>query len=183
MSKLDIIMGPMFSGKSCELIRRIRLLKVLKKKYLVIKPNIDKRYSHEAEIVTHNYDKESCIMVDKLHDIFESVPDIDYHTIFIDEGQFFSDLKHFTIFALEKLKINVVITGLDGDFQRKPFGQILDLIPFSDNIIKQKALCKECNDGTPAIFTHRLTKNQEQVSVGTSDEYVSLCRKHYLCQN
>ena len=76
-------------------------------------------------------------MVDKLNDIFENILNIKYHTIFIDEGQFFSD-SEFTL-ILEKLKINVVITG-HGDFQRKPFGQILDLIPFSDNIIKQKLL-------------------------------------------
>ena len=179
MAKLDIIMGPMFSGKSCELIRRIRLLKVLNKKYLVIKPKIDNRYSMNAEIVTHNLDKESCVVTDKL----SSINPENYHTIFIDEGQFFTDLKKFTLHALEKLNINVVITGLDGDFERKPFGQILDLIPYCNNVTKQKALCKQCNDGTFAIFTHRLSRNQEQVSVGTSDDYVSLCRSCYLSSN
>ena len=179
MAKLDIIMGPMFSGKSCELIRRIRLLKVLNKDFLVIKPKLDNRYSKDSEIVTHNLDKESCLVVDKL----SLVNNLDYHTIFIDEGQFFPDLKEFVLYALEELNINIIITGLDGDFQRNMFGDILKLIPYSDNIIKQKALCKKCNDGTLAIFTHRLNDNKNQISIGTSKEYVSLCRKCYLCLN
>jgi thymidine kinase len=179
MPKLDIIIGPMFSGKSCELIRRIRLLKVLEKQFLVLKPIIDDRYSRKQEIVSHNLDKEPCLMITKLNDSFEYITS-ECDTIFIDEAQFFSDLKQFVLTILEKHNINVVLVGLDGDFERKPFGQILDLIPYCDNLIKHKALCKFCNDGTEAIFTHRKTNSKEQVLVGTKVEYVSVCRKHYL---
>ena len=179
MPNLDIIIGPMFSGKSCELIRKIRLLKVLEKDYLVIKPNIDNRYSLRQEIVSHNLDKEPCLMVKYLSEANKFITK-DCDTIFIDEAQFFSDLKDFVLTVLEEYKINVILVGLDGDFERKPFGQILDLIPYSDNVIKKKALCKICNDGTKAIFSHRKIKSKEQIVVGTKEEYISVCRQHYL---
>ena len=181
---LDIILGPMFSGKSFELIRRIRLLKILEKKFMVVKPLIDNRYSKESVICTHNYDKEDCFCIQKLEECFNyNLSEID--SIFIDEGQFFPDLKNCVIKFVEEFNINVIITGLDGDFQRKPFGQILDLIPYADSCIKKKALCKICKDGTKAIFSHRINKdsNQDQILVGSDDSYIPVCRKHYLLLN
>ena len=100
------------------------------------------------------------------------------HTLFIDEAQFFDNLKENVLGILEKLNINIVIVGLDGDFNRNKFGEILDLIPYCDTCQKITALCKECNDGTPALFTHRNNKNNDQIEVGNN--YVSLCRYHYL---
>ena len=104
--------------------------------------------------------------------------DEEYNTIFIDEAQFFEDLKKNVLYFVEKKHINVVIVGLDGDYNRNKFGEILDLIPYCDTCTKITALCKECNDGTPAIFTHRLNANDKQVEVG--NDYISLCRAHYL---
>jgi thymidine kinase len=181
---LDIILGPMFSGKSFELIRRIRLLKILEKKFMVIKPLIDNRYSKKNVICTHNYDKEDCFCVQKLEECFNhDLSKID--SIFIDEGQFFPDLKECVIKFIEEFNINVIITGLDGDFQRKPFGQILDLIPYADTCIKKNALCKACKDGTKAIFSHRINKdsNKDQILVGSVDSYIPVCRNHYLLLN
>ena len=102
---LEIIIGPMFSGKSFEIIARIRSLKVLEKKFLVLKPVIDDRYSKESVICTHNYDKESCVSVKNL---FDCIDDnfVDYNTIFIDEAQFFNDLKDFVLKCLEEYNIN-----------------------------------------------------------------------------
>jgi thymidine kinase len=180
-SRLDIIIGPMFSGKSFELIRRIRLLKILEKKYLVIKPKIDNRYTKDNVICTHNYDREECIQVKNLYDSIQPNSNFDYDTIFIDEAQFFTDLKEFVLDVLENKKINVVLAGLDGDFMRKPFGQVLELIPFSDTCVKKNALCKMCKDGTYALFSHRLSKNNgEQVLVGSTEIYTPVCRKHYV---
>tara|TARA_A100001015_G_C14895541_1_gene674248 strand:- start:226 stop:780 length:555 start_codon:yes stop_codon:yes gene_type:complete len=177
-STLDIIVGPMFSGKSFELIRRIRLIKILGLKYLVIKPSIDNRYSKENVICTHNYDKESCIIVKKLFDCVKD--NMNYNTIFIDEAQFFPDLKDFVLEMLEKNNINIVLTGLDGDFKRKPFGDILKLIPYCDTCVKKSALCKMCNDGTPGIFSHRLNKDDDiQILVGSTESYTPVCRYHY----
>lgn len=183
MANLDIIIGPMFAGKSCELIRRIRLLKVLKKEYLVIKPKIDNRYDNLYDsnmIVSHNFDKEHCIVLNKLKDIFMSnLNNID--TIFIDEGQFFDDLVDVVKKIVEENNINIVVTGLDGDSNRNKFGHILDLIPLSNTCTKINAACILCLDGTPAPFSYRIKKTeQSQILIGAGDSYMSLCRKHYL---
>ena len=181
MTVLDIIMGPMFAGKSCELIKRIRLLKILKKKYLVIKPMLDTRYD-EQMIVSHNFDKEDCIVLSNLEDIFNYELN-DINSIFIDEAQFFNNLKNSVLKLIEELNINVIITGLDGDSNRNKFGEILDLIPYCNSCIKYNAACVLCLDGTQAPFTFRIkNKNisNEQVLIGASDKYMSVCRKHYL---
>lgn len=179
---LDIIIGPMFSGKSFELIRRIRLLKVLKKNFLVIKPIIDRRYTKDDYICTHNYDKEKCISVEKLNDIFEkhNLLEEKIETIFIDEAQFFENLKDFVMEILEKFNINIVIAGLDGDYKRNNFGEIHKLIPLCDNITKKKSLCLKCNNGNKALFSHRICSNNSQILVGSENKYIPVCRKHYL---
>ncbi len=188
MANLDIIIGPMFAGKSCELIRRIRLLKVLKKEYIVIKPKIDNRYDNLSDskmIVSHNFDKEHCIVLEKLNSILSFSMDLtDINTIFIDEAQFFDDLVEVVKELVDSYKINVVITGLDGDSNRNKFGHILDLIPFCNSCTKINAACIMCLDGTPAPFSYR-NKNtsSEQVLIGASDTYMSLCRHHYLSMN
>jgi thymidine kinase len=183
MANLDIIIGPMFAGKSCELIRRIRLLKVLKKEYIVIKPKIDNRYDNLCDssmIVSHNLDKEHCLVLNKMDDIFmNDLVEID--TIFIDEGQFFDDLVSTVRILVEQHNINVVVTGLDGDSNRNKFGHILDLIPFCNTCTKINAACIMCLDGTPAPFSYRKKhQNKDQVLIGAADSYMSLCRKHYL---
>ena len=183
MANLDIVIGPMFAGKSCELIRRIRLLKVLKKEYIVIKPKIDNRYDNLYDsnmIVSHNFDKEHCIVLNKLEMIFiTNLINID--TIFIDEGQFFDDLVDVVKKLVEINKINVVVTGLDGDSNRNKFGHILDLIPFCNTCIKINAACIMCLDGTHAPFSYRMKKTElSQILIGAGDSYMSLCRKHYL---
>jgi thymidine kinase len=178
MPKLDIIIGPMFAGKSSELLRRIKLLKILNKKYLVIKPDIDNRYSSD-HIVSHDYIKEQCITCKDLDEIKKySLDGID--TVFIDEAQFFTELKISVLNLLENYNINVIISGLNGDSNREKFGEILDLIPICDNIIKLNALCKICMDGTNGLFTHRLADNKQQILIGTTNEFIPICRKHYL---
>lgn len=178
MPCLDIIIGPMFAGKSTELIKRIRKLNVLNKKYASIKPIIDKRYS-EKEIVSHNDDRITCSCYDAIDDFITLVDVNHLDTVFIEEAQFFEDLKEGVLRLVEEFNCNVVIVGLDGDSNRKKFGQILDLIPYSDSCTKLTALCKRCRDGTPAIFSHRNNDNLKQIEIGAAD-YESLCRKHYL---
>jgi thymidine kinase len=178
MAKLDIVIGPMFAGKSSHLIKQIRLMKVLKKKYIVIKPLLDSRYSAN-DVVSHNMEKEPCLCLDILSNIFNQ--DLhDISMICIDEAQFFPDLKENVIKLVEEYNINIFIVGLDGDFNRNKFGQIIDLIPFSDSCIKITSLCQLCLDGTPGIFSKRLTESNEQNLIGSSETYMSVCRKHYL---
>ena len=178
MAKLEIIIGPMFAGKSTELLKRIRQLNILGKKHMIVKPIIDKRYS-ENQIVSHNNERYSCLSFDAIDDFITLIDLNDVDTVFIDEAQFFDDLKVNVLRLVEEFNCNVVIVGLDGDSNRNKFGQILDLIPYCDSCVKITALCKRCNDGTPAIFSHRNNKNKQQIEVGAAI-YESLCRKHYL---
>jgi len=173
---LELIIGPMFSGKSSELIKKIRLAKIINKKVLVIKPIIDIRYK-DNKIVTHSFEQEECYSVEKLMNIDNIVSD--YDVIIVDEGQFFSDLKEYVLKWVDKDNKKVIVGGLDGGHKRNKIGEILDLIPFSDSCIKINSLCKECNDGTPGIFTFRTNNSDEQVQIGGSESYMPLCRKHY----
>ena len=178
MGSLKLIIGPMFSGKSSELIKEIRKLKVINSKYIVIKPVIDNRYKLNY-IVSHDKESEECIVTDDLN----KINDVDiekFNTIIIDEGQFLKNLKEKVLYWVEKLNKNVIIGGLDGDFKRNPIGEILELIPFCDTIKKINSLCVHCKDGTPALFSHRITNDLDQVVVGSSDIYIPLCRYHYL---
>lgn len=179
-NKLDIILGPMYSGKSFELIRRIRLVKELNKDFVVVKPKTDNRYTTDNVICTHNYDKEKCLCVTELKEIFKINNFNSIKYVFIDEAQFFPDLNMSVMKLLEEYDKNVTITGLDGDYKREPIGQILSLIPKSNSCIKKNALCKICNDGTAAIFTHRTSDVTEQILIGSKDLYQSVCRKHYM---
>lgn len=179
MSRLDIIIGPMFAGKSTELLRRINQLKVLDIPYLVVKPDIDTRYN-QNKVVSHDNNSHNCQPLKCLSDLYTLNHFNNINTLFIDEAQFFNNLQKNVLHIVEELNKNVVIVGLDGDFQRNKFGQILDLIPYADSCQKITSLCKKCGDGTPALFSHRIQKSSEQVSLGAGDEYESLCRKHYL---
>ena len=178
MGKLKIFLGPMFAGKSTEIIRIIRQMNFIGTKILVVKPQIDNRYN-EDKITSHDYETADCIIVTNLSELNVK----DYNTIIIDEGQFFNDLKEYVILWVDIFDINVVVAGLDGDFQRQPIGQILELIPYADSCIKLNALCSKCKDGTNASFTHRIIHSNEQILIGGSDTYIPLCRKCYLNMN
>ena len=148
---------------------------------------MDNRYTDTDNnyIVSHNLKKKQCNITSNLKDIFEEIKvkqesdSIQY--ILIDEGQFFNNLYNFCILCLEKLNINVIVTGLDGDYKRKPMGEILDLLPIANTITKLSSKCNVCQED--AIFTHRTVANTDQVLIGGSDEYIPLCRKHYVEKN
>ena len=108
---------------------------------------------------------------------------IDAKLVIIEEAQFFNDLYDFVLDLVEKQGKDVIVVGLDGDADRKPFGQILELVPLCDKISKLKAFCKLCADGTNALFTFCKKKKDEQVCVGGEDLYMPLCRRHYLTQS
>lgn len=178
VGSLKLVVGPMFSGKSSELIREIRKLKVINSKYIVIKPSIDNRYKSNY-IVSHDKESEECIITDDLNNIMDS-DILDFNSIIIDEGQFLKNLKIKVLYWVEKLNKNIIIGGLDGDYKRNPIGEILELIPYSDSIKKINSLCVHCKDSTPALFSHRIINEHEQIIVGSSDIYIPLCRYHYL---
>lgn len=176
-NELELIIGPMFSGKSTEIIKRANLLKSNNKNILIIKPRIDNRYDKNI-IVTHNLESIECKIVTKLDEITDlEINNID--TLIIDEGQFFTDLYVMITKWLNKNLINIIIAGLDGDFKQKPIGQILDLIPLSNICIKLNSICKICNNGTSAPFSHRFIKSNDIILIGGSESYYPVCRKHY----
>lgn len=176
-SKLELIIGPMFSGKSTELLRRIRMYQKIDNKVLVVKPSIDNRYN-ENKLTTHNFDSVECMVVDSLDEIDNHIHN--YDILVIDEGQFFQNLKNKVIVWLKKNIIHIIIGGLDGDYKKEPIGDILELIPHSDACTKLTSLCMFCKDGTIAPFTLRLIESKDLVLVGGSESYMPVCRKHYI---
>lgn len=170
--KLKIYIGPMFAGKSTSLLKDIRELLNNNMKVLVVKSSLDDRYN-KNKIVTHNKDSEDCIVVNDLLTIINN----DYDAIVIDEAQFIKNLKTVVIDWVEKFNKYVVIGGLDGDYKKQPIGEILDLIPYSDELYKLSAFCNVCKD--KAHFTLRLVESNEKILIGGSDLYIPVCRKHY----
>jgi len=177
---LELILGPMFAGKTSALQSIIRRHEALSIKCIAYKPILDNRQGSEDFMHTHDGTKVPAHRTESLSiHLFTK----DYHDaklIIIEEGQFFPDLYKFVIYAVETDNKNVIVAGLDGDRFRKPFGEILQLIPIADRVTKLTSLCKLCADGTPALFSYSATSSTETVHVGGSGMYVSLCRKHYL---
>lgn len=180
---LEIILGSMYSGKTSRLIEIYNQCKFCNIKVCVINHSIDNRY-HDKLMSTHDKNTIPCIKIDKLFDTLTDKVDIEdklavetCDVLLINEGQFFSDLENFVKHLL-KLNKQIYVCGLDGDFERKKFGQILDLIPLCDSVHKLTSLCSMCKNGTKGIFSMRLTSEKEQTIVG-SDNYIPVCRMCY----
>ena len=178
---LQVIIGPMFSGKTTELCRRVQRLRTITDNILVINHSSDKRYGAAADTLSHDKTfKCPSIPVEELSHLYDEPQYIAAEHIFINEAQFFKDLFTFCQISVEKHNKKVSVFGLDGDFRRKPFGDILKLIPIADNITKLSALCSQCGDGTQGLFTKRIVAAKDQVLIGGEDMYQAVCRRHYL---
>jgi len=190
---LEIILGSMYSGKTSRLVEIYKQCKFCNISVVVINHSIDTRYDDEL-LSTHDKIKIPCIKTETLFDIYpydlnleEGVQNIPRVTdkfkivasevILINEGQFFPDLEEFVKILLTNDK-KVYVCGLDGDFERKKFGQILNLIPLCDKVTKLTSLCSICKNGVPGIFSKRITLETEQTVIG-SDNYIPVCRKCY----
>ena len=168
---LEIIMGGMFSGKSTELIRRVKRHIVIGDRVLVVNSDRDTR-SHESVVRTHDAQVATCEKVARLSDLEYEV----YDVIAVDEAQFFTGLRDFVEHALSIGK-RVILAGLDGDFQQRPFGELFSVLPMADSVLKLCALCMGCRDGTPGPFTKRCVESTAQELVGGSESYKAVCRK------
>lgn len=175
---LHLIIGSMFSGKTSKLIQLYNDFISQNKKVAIINYIGDKRY-HDSKMSTHDNIMVDCINAEHLSDVIMNDVIIDAQIILINEGQFFTDLFQTTNKFVEEDNKTVYICGLDGDFKRKKFGNLLDLIPLCDTVTKIHANCNNCNK--PAIFSHRVSDETTQVLIGSSD-YIPLCRKCY-CLN
>lgn len=177
---LELIIGPMFSGKTTELLKIYNQCKFCNLSVSIINHIIDKRY-HESMLLNHDCIQAPCIQGNTLSELWNNKDNISLRNssvILINEGQFFGDLYEVVIDMLKNEK-KIYIGGLDGDFERKKFGQIIDLIPLCDKVRKLTSLCSLCKDGTPGIFSMRLTEEKEQTIVGINN-YIPVCRKCYI---
>ena len=183
---LELILGPMWSGKTSMLLTYYRQFCFCKLKVCVINYKADDRYS-ETMLSTHDKQMIPCIMGLSMEEImkdYENAKQInECDVILVNEGQFFNDIVDFTTEMVEEQHKKVYICGLDGDFKREKIGNLLDLIPLSDKVTKLRALCGKCKDGTPAPFSFRNTNSTEQVLIGADDIYVPLCRRCYQTEN
>lgn len=178
---LEIILGPMFSGKTSKLIEIYKQYKFCNMEVLVINHSADTRYANK-EMYTHDQKHIECIHTYSLRSVIDE--NIDKFTnskatfaVLINEGQFFPDLYRSVYEMVNQHKVHVYVAGLDGDFKQERFGEMLDLIPLCDKVYKLHSLCVYCKNGSKAIFSHKKdATNQSQIQIGSDDLYIPLCR-------
>ncbi|MCH3909369.1 MAG: thymidine kinase [Bacilli bacterium] len=175
---IEVITGPMFAGKSEELIRRLRRLDYAHKKYLVFKPDIDNRYS-EGNVESHLHNKAKCIPIKNAREVLSYVDD-KTEVIAIDEVQFLDEEIVPILDTLADKGIRVIVAGLDTDFKGEPFPIMASLLCKAEFVSKLTAVCVKC--GAPATMTQRIvngvpaSKNDPVVLVGASEAYEPRCR-------
>jgi len=178
MGHLSLLIGCMFAQKTTELLRRIRRYQSIGYRVLVINYIEDTRYGTEC-IASHDKETEKAICIHRLYDVDTLVQD--YQVIVIDEGQFFPDLYEYVTKWADTLPIHIVVAGLDGTSTRKPFGDMLRLIPHAEEVERLTAFCSVCRDGTIATFSQYTGGlSDDAIIIGGSEAYRPVCRKHYL---
>ncbi|XP_074577242.1 thymidine kinase-like [Curcuma longa] len=178
--EIHVITGPMFAGKTTTLLRRVLAEKNTGRNVAVIKSDKDTRYGLDA-IVTHDGAKMPCIALPELSLFRDRLGAEAYNkldVIGIDEAQFFVDLYNFCCNAADRDRKTVIVAGLDGDYLRRRFGSVLDIIPLADSVTKLTARCELC--GQRALFTLRKTGEKQTEVIGGSDIYMPVCRQHYV---
>jgi thymidine kinase len=169
---IEVITGSMFSGKSEELIRRLRRAQIARQKVQIFKPAIDERYS-EQHIVSHSEMKIASLAVKSANEILAAV-EIDTDVIGIDEGQFFDQALVSVANKLADQGKRVIVAGLDMDYLGRPFEPMPLLLAIAEDITKTRAICVRC--GSPANYTQRLIASRERVVVGAAEAYEARCR-------
>lgn len=210
---LEIIMGCMWSGKTSELLRRVKRHVSINRNVILVNNSLDIRYDNEAHVTSHDgiqiktKPAVKSISVYNLKDVFDRTYYDVADVIAIDEAQFFGDLVDTVKIITEKHNKMVIVCGLNGDASRNKFGSILDLIPFADNVIFLNALCCICNDGTKGIFSKKINiecpivpkiekppyeyiatpttppNETDTTEIGSNDKFMAVCRKHYILDN
>lgn len=195
---VKLIIGPMFSGKTTLLLNDLKIYTLLNKTHVILKTNFDKRYSeisnatnHDKEVGVHAWNV-YYLQDTNLHNCLEMF--LNYDVICIEEAQFFQNVVSFADEMSNKYKKHLIITGLEGDINRKPFDQVLNLVPISDTITKLNGLCGKCFKNLSS-FNKLIRENNAKdysnddidrdndknfISIGSNDKYVSVCRKCWL---
>lgn len=176
IGNLEVICGPMFSGKSEELIRRIKRAQIANQRIQCFKPIIDDRYSVD-HIVSHSHLKTEAIAVRTAKELLDLVKD---HTriIAIDEVQFFDKDIVDVVMKLVKRSYRVILAGLDLDYKGHAFGSMPELLALADEVVKIHAICTLC--GEKATRTERITIEDDQILVGEKNMYEARCKSHHL---
>jgi thymidine kinase len=176
--RIEIITGPMFAGKTEELLRRIRRLQYAKKNIVVFKPTIDDRYSMN-EVVSHDKNRTKSVNISRAEEMFEHV-DSNIEVVAIDEIQFLNEEVCEIIESFAAQGIHVIVSGLDTDFRGEPFGFIPKILSKAESVVKLSAICVQC--GAPGTKTQRMVDGKPAryhdpiVLIGASESYEARCR-------
>lgn len=171
---IEVICGSMFSGKTEELIRRLRRAQFANQKIEIFKPAVDTRYS-AAEVVSHDFHKIESKPIAKAEEMLNVPSDVE--VVGVDEAQFFAENLVDICQQLANRGIRVIVAGLDTDYKGKPFGPIPALLAVAEDVQKVHAICVKC--GNLANHSHRLSKSKKLVVLGEKDIYEPLCRDCY----
>lgn len=172
---IEVVCGSMFSGKTEELLRRLKRAKIAKQSVEIFKPKIDVRFSSD-EIVSHDKNSIHSTPVDHSSNILLLSSEVE--VVGIDEAQFFDPGLVNVCQQLADQGVRVIVAGLDMDFKRVPFGPVPGLCAIADDVTKVHAICVKC--GCLANYSHRIVAGQKQVMLGELEEYKPLCRGCYL---
>ncbi len=173
---IEVIAGSMFSGKSEELIRRLRRAKIARQKVQVFKPEVDKRYSQD-HIVSHSEMRHESSNIQTAAEVLTKVKP-DTEVVGIDEGQFFDNQLVDVANQLAQRGVRVIIAGLDQDYTGKPWEPMPQLLAIAEYITKTHAICMKC--GQPANYTQRTFESEERVAVGGEGMYEARCRRCFV---
>ena len=173
--RIEVVCGSMFSGKTEELIRRLKRAKFAKQRVEIFKPAVDVRYS-DQEVVSHDSNAIASTPVDSSASILLFTSEID--VVGIDEAQFFDMGLIDVCNQLANDGVRVIVAGLDMDFKGTPFGPMPGLCAIAEEVSKVHAICVKC--GNLANFSHRTVKNDKQFLLGETEQYEPLCRSCYL---
>jgi len=175
MGWIELVCGPMFSGKSEELIRRLRRAEIARQRVQIFKPLIDKRYS-DNEIVSHSHLRIAATVVERSTEILEQL-DPRTEVVGIDEAHFLDVELVDVAQKLADMGKRVVIAGLDTDYLNRPFEPVPQLMTVAEEVTKLLAICVRC--GNPAKHTQRLVASEERILVGAHGTYEARCRRCY----
>lgn len=171
---IEVVCGSMFSGKTEELIRRLRRAQFANLKIAIFKPQIDNRYS-DVEVVSHDFHKITSTPIKDAAAMLDIEDDVS--VVGVDEAQFFGDNLVEVAQELADRGVRVIVAGLDTDFLGKPFGPMPRLMAVAEEVRKVHAICVRC--GNLANHSHRLSRNRDLVVLGEKDVYEPLCRRCY----
>jgi thymidine kinase len=183
---LELLIGPMFAGKSSAIQSIVRRHQSLGWPVFVVTHAIDTRYTREPMVVNHDMQMIPAVAAPTLMPMLERPEYAASRLVVVEEAQFFGDLIPFILRVVDTDKKHCVVVGLDGDAERRPFGRVLDLVPLCDKVTKLTAMCARCGDGTAALFTLATADEAAAAGaagipcVGGAEAYVPLCRTHYL---